>query len=110
LNTEVEQTLLRELMLCYCICHQDRIGRPSETGILGIIDPQCRCIGLRLYDGLFKVIPLERDNKELKAFNVRLEELTVIDIQFLHGCSNAPTVALIHQVSMTLFCPSPQLF
>ncbi|KAK7098349.1 DNA damage-binding protein 1-like isoform X2 [Littorina saxatilis] len=75
---------------------QDRIGRPSETGILGIIDPQCRCIGLRLYDGLFKVIPLDKDNKELKAFNVRLEELSVIDIQFLH-CCNHPTVALIHQ-------------
>jgi len=51
---------------------QDRIGRPSETGIIGLIEPQCRLIGLRLYDGLFKVIPLERDIKELKAFNIRL--------------------------------------
>lgn len=50
---------------------QDKIGRASETGIIGIIDPLCRVIGLRLYDGLFKVIPLERDNKELKAFNIR---------------------------------------
>ncbi|XP_074660868.1 DNA damage-binding protein 1-like [Tubulanus polymorphus] len=75
---------------------QDRIGRPSETGIIGIIDPLCRVIGLRLYDGLFKVIPLERDNKELKAFNIRLEELNVIDIQFLHGCQT-PTIILIHQ-------------
>ncbi|KAL8617543.1 DNA damage-binding protein 1 [Nucella lapillus] len=75
---------------------QDKIGRSSETGIMGIIDPQCRCIGLRLYDGLFKVIPLDKDNKELKAFNVRLEELTVIDIQFLYCCS-FPTLALIHQ-------------
>ncbi|XP_060580249.1 DNA damage-binding protein 1-like [Ruditapes philippinarum] len=75
---------------------QDRIGRPSETGIIGIIDPLCRVIGLRLYDGLFKVIPLDRDNKELKAFNVRLEELTVIDIQFLHDCTT-PTVILVHQ-------------
>lgn len=50
---------------------QDRIGRPSDTGLIGIIDPQCRMIGLRLYDGLFKVIPLELDsNKELKAFNI----------------------------------------
>ncbi|KAA8595754.1 hypothetical protein FQN60_011045 [Etheostoma spectabile] len=54
---------------------QDRIGRPSETGIIGIVDPECRMIGLRLYDGLFKVIPLDRDNRELKAFNIRLEEL-----------------------------------
>lgn len=50
---------------------QDRIGRASETGIIGIVDPQCRMIGLRLYDGLFKVIPLDRDYRELKAFNIR---------------------------------------
>ncbi|RXM30031.1 DNA damage-binding protein 1 [Acipenser ruthenus] len=67
---------------------QDRIGRPSETGIIGIIDPECRMIGLRLYDGLFKVIPLDRDNKELKAFNIRLEELQVIDVKFLFGCQD----------------------
>ncbi|XP_021371372.1 DNA damage-binding protein 1-like isoform X1 [Mizuhopecten yessoensis] len=75
---------------------QDRIGRPSETGIIGIIDPLCRVIGLRLYDGLFKVIPLDRDNKELKAFNIRLEEQIVVDMQFLHGCTT-PTLILIHQ-------------
>uniref|UniRef100_A0A8C6TMM7 DNA damage-binding protein 1 n=1 Tax=Neogobius melanostomus TaxID=47308 RepID=A0A8C6TMM7_9GOBI len=60
---------------------QDRIGR---------------MIGLRLYDGLFKVIPLDRDNRELKAFNIRLEELQVIDAHFLYGCP-APTVCFIYQ-------------
>uniref|UniRef100_A0A8C5Q473 DNA damage-binding protein 1 n=1 Tax=Leptobrachium leishanense TaxID=445787 RepID=A0A8C5Q473_9ANUR len=75
---------------------QDRIGRPSETGIIGIIDPDCRMIGLRLYDGLFKVIPLERDNKELKAFNIRLEELHVIDVKFLYSCQ-APTICFVYQ-------------
>lgn len=50
----------------------DTISRPSETGSIGIIDPYCRMIGLRLYDGLFKVIPLDRDNRELKAFNIRM--------------------------------------
>ena len=54
-------------------------------------------IGLRLYDGLFKVIPLDRDNRELKAFNIRLEELQVIDVHFLYGCQ-APTVCFIYQV------------
>lgn len=29
--------------------------------------------------------------------SLRLEELTVIDIQFLHGCQ-VPTIILIHQV------------
>ncbi|XP_059156437.1 DNA damage-binding protein 1-like [Physella acuta] len=74
---------------------QDRIGRVSETGILGIIDPECRVIGLRLYDGLFKVIPLDKENRELKAFSIRMEELNVIDMAFLYGCQT-PTVALIH--------------
>ena len=68
------------MMLC-ADCLQDRIGRPSETGIIGIVDPLCRVIGLRLYDGLFKVIPLDRDNRELKAFNIRL----VMDLVVLIG-------------------------
>ncbi|CAN0264375.1 unnamed protein product [Lampetra planeri] len=75
---------------------QDRIGRPSETGIIGIVDPESRMIGLRLYDGLFKVIPLDRDNKELKAFNIRLEELMVIDVKFLFGCA-VPTICFVYQ-------------
>jgi DNA damage-binding protein 1 len=49
----------------------DRIGKPSETGIIGIIDPDARIIGLRLYEGLFKIIPLEKDNSELRAYNIR---------------------------------------
>lgn len=56
-------------------------------------------IGLRLYDGLFKVIALDRDNRELKAFNIRLEELQVIDVHFLYGCQ-APTVCFIYQVGL----------
>uniref|UniRef100_A0A7N2MVG8 RING-type domain-containing protein n=1 Tax=Quercus lobata TaxID=97700 RepID=A0A7N2MVG8_QUELO len=33
----------------------DRIGRPTDNSQIGIIDPDCRLIGLHLYDGLFKV-------------------------------------------------------
>jgi DNA damage-binding protein 1 len=51
----------------------DRIGRKSETGMLAVIDPESRMIGLRIYDSLFKVIPLERDQSELRAYNVRME-------------------------------------
>eukprot|EP00493_Phyllostaurus_siculus_P021220 UN21546 len=55
---------------------QDKIGRPCDSGSIGIIDPECRMIALHLYDGLLKVIPLELGtNVELKAFNIRLEEL-----------------------------------
>lgn len=62
-------------------------------------------IGLRLYDGLFKVIPLDRENKELKAFNIRLEELQVIDVKFLYGCQ-APTICFVYQVPCSR--PIPQ--
>lgn len=74
----------------------DRIGKPSETGIIAVIDPEARVIGLRLYDGLFKIIPLEKDNSELRASSIRMEELQVQDLDFLHGCPN-PTIILIHQ-------------
>ena len=50
---------------------RDKIGKKSETGTLAVIDPESRVIGLRLYDSLFKVIPLEKDQAELKAFNIR---------------------------------------
>jgi len=74
----------------------DRIGRKSETGTLAIIDPEARLIGLRIYDALFKVIPLEKDQTELTAYNIRMEELLVYDVQFLHGCQ-LPTIVLLHQ-------------
>lgn len=74
----------------------DRIGKPSENGIIAIIDPEARVIGLRLYDGLFKIIPLDKDNCELKASSIRMEELEVQDLEFLHGCAN-PTIICIHQ-------------
>lgn len=74
----------------------DRIGKPSETGIKAVIDPKARVIGLRLYDGLFKIIPLDKDNPELKASSIRMEEQQVQDVNFLHGCAN-PTLIIIHQ-------------
>ncbi|XP_017785317.1 PREDICTED: DNA damage-binding protein 1 [Nicrophorus vespilloides] len=74
----------------------DCIGKPSDTGILAVIDPKARVIGLRLYDGLFKIIPLDKENCELKASSIRMDELLVHDVEFLHGCTN-PTIILIHQ-------------
>lgn len=74
----------------------DRIGKKAETGTRAIIDPEARVIGLRIYDALFKVIPLEKDQSELKAYNIRMEELQVYDIDFLHGCAQ-PTIVLLHQ-------------
>ena len=33
----------------------DATGRPVEHGQIGIIDPDCRVIGVQMYDGLLKV-------------------------------------------------------
>ena len=33
----------------------ERVGRPVDLGQRGLVDPQCRLIGLHLYDGMFKV-------------------------------------------------------
>ncbi len=49
----------------------DRIGKRAETGIVAVIDPEARMIGLRIYDSLFKVIPLDKDQTELRAYNIR---------------------------------------
>ncbi|KAF9588985.1 hypothetical protein IFM89_017664 [Coptis chinensis] len=76
----------------------DRIGRPTDNGQIGIIDPDCRLIGLHLYDGLFKVIPFDNRGQLKEAFNIRLEELQVLDIKFLYGCSK-PTIVVLYQDS-----------
>ncbi|KAL1180727.1 hypothetical protein V6Z11_A03G251400 [Gossypium hirsutum] len=74
----------------------DRIGRPTDNGQIGVIDPDCRLIGLHLYDGLFKVIPFDNKGQLKEAFNIRLEELQVLDIKFLYGCSK-PTIVVLYQ-------------
>ncbi|WOL18645.1 DNA damage-binding protein 1 [Canna indica] len=74
----------------------DRIGRPTDNGQIGIIDPDCRIIGLHLYDGLFKVIPFDNRGQLKEAFNIRLEELQVLDIKFLYGCLK-PTIVVLYQ-------------
>ena len=75
----------------------DRIGRPADSGPIAIMEPRCRLIGLHLYDGLFKVIQANPSGAlDGEAFNIRLEELRVIDIKFLHNYQK-PTLALLYQ-------------
>jgi DNA damage-binding protein 1 len=69
-----------------------------ESGPIMHIDPERRLIGLHLYDGFFKVIPVDSKGHLKDAFNIRLEELQVLDIQFLHGFAN-PTIVLLYQDS-----------
>ena len=74
-----------------------RIGRPAEDGPRCIIDPEMRCIGMHLYDGAFKIIPLSSDKGlPLQEFNVQLDELGVIDVQFLYK-TNLPTICVLYR-------------
>ena len=49
---------------------QDQIGRPAERGVTGLVDPLCRMIGLHIYDGLFKIVPM-RDGSFQEMYSVR---------------------------------------
>ncbi|GAM28062.1 hypothetical protein SAMD00019534_112380 [Acytostelium subglobosum LB1] len=71
------------------------IGRPAEAGQIGIVDPDCGLIGLHLYEGLLRVVPFNREtNKYGDSFIMRLEQLQVIDMVFLHNCPK-PTIAIL---------------
>lgn len=75
----------------------DPASVPAEVRNIVIIDPQCRMIGLRLYCGLFKVLPLAKiKSGDLETFNIRMEETVVPDFTFLHGFAN-PTIAFIYK-------------
>ncbi|KAM7524858.1 hypothetical protein LguiA_014760 [Lonicera macranthoides] len=43
-----------------------------------------------------EVIPLDNKGQLKEAFNIRLEELQVLDIKFLYGCSK-PTIVVLYQ-------------
>lgn len=76
---------------------RDSIGRSSELVTSGNIDPEGRLIGMNLYEGYFKVIPIDTHKGALRdPFNIRLDELRVIDIKFLHGYSK-PTICVLYE-------------
>lgn len=74
----------------------DRIGRAPDNGKLCFMDPQNRVIGLYLYEGLLKVIPIDAVGNLKESFNIRLDEMVVLHIVFLHGCSK-PTIAMLYK-------------
>lgn len=49
----------------------DPVGIPTEGGVIAVIDPKARVIGMSLYMGLFTIITLEKETSELKATNMR---------------------------------------
>jgi len=77
----------------------DKTGRPCDCGQIAALDPQHRLLGLHMYDGLFKIIPaLAGGTLRSEAFNVRMEELYLLDLCFLAGTPR-PTLATLHEDS-----------
>ncbi|CAK4097320.1 unnamed protein product [Aphanomyces euteiches] len=75
---------------------RDSIGRMSEVVTGGNIDPEGRLLGMNLYEGYFKVIPMDGSGKLSDMFNIRLDELRVIDVKFLYGCAK-PTICVLYE-------------
>ncbi|XP_003389315.1 PREDICTED: DNA damage-binding protein 1-like [Amphimedon queenslandica] len=76
---------------------KERVGKPTLGKNVAMVDPSCQLIALHLYTGQLKIVPLQFDSgSPLKAFNIRLEDLYITDIQFLHGTEN-PTIAYISE-------------
>ena len=41
--------------------------------MIGLVDPDCKVIGIHIYSGLLKIVPLELDSgQELRAIDIRL--------------------------------------
>jgi DNA damage-binding protein 1 len=49
----------------------DRVGKLAGIGQIGLVDPECRMLGMHIYDGFFKVVPIDDKGLLLEAYNVR---------------------------------------
>ena len=66
---------------------------------------ESRIVALRLFDGIIKIINLNSSNKQLTATTQRIDEIEVLDMQFLYVVSK-PTLALLYQdQSVSTLCP-----
>ncbi|KAK6013748.1 CPSF A subunit region [Ostertagia ostertagi] len=71
--------------------------RPSDYGPIACVN-KSGLIALRIYDGTLKIIQWE-DNKDLKSFNVRFEDLAIVDLSFTETSSDSIRLAYISQDS-----------
>ena len=71
--------------------------RPFQSGSYYLhICLESRIVALRLFDGIIKIINLNSSNKQLTATTQRIDEIEVLDMQFLYVVSK-PTLALLYQ-------------
>eukprot|EP00597_Dinobryon_sp_UTEXLB2267_P016468 CAMPEP_0201093814 /NCGR_PEP_ID=MMETSP0812-20130820/2244_1 /ASSEMBLY_ACC=CAM_ASM_000668 /TAXON_ID=98059 /ORGANISM="Dinobryon sp., Strain UTEXLB2267" /LENGTH=1238 /DNA_ID=CAMNT_0047346135 /DNA_START=28 /DNA_END=3744 /DNA_ORIENTATION=+ len=74
---------------------KDKVLREIETGQKVVIDPDDRLVGMLLYDGQLKVIPIEANGLR-DPFNLSLDETKIIDLKFLYGCMR-PTLCMLFE-------------
>ena len=72
---------------------KDKIGRPCDRGQIAVV--HSTMILAHIYDGVFKVLPVDEKGVFWDMFNVRLEHLNVLDLVFLSTPS--PTLAVLYQ-------------
>jgi DNA damage-binding protein 1 len=82
---------------------RDLVGREAKSH-MSVVDDACTMIGLHMYEGLFKVIPLPfaraPSGPASEAFNVKFDELNVIDVKMVPGGTGGkPTLAVLHEDS-----------
>jgi hypothetical protein len=78
----------------------DRVGRQVEAGQRGIVDPQCRLIGLHLYDGLFKVTGRRR-RRRLAALALSSSAHTAFCSHAgIHCCTHVSPVLCVQVIPM----------
>ena len=65
-----------------------------EKKIYGLPTTILQLIALRQYDGTLKIVQWE-DGKELKAFLARLEDPTIIHLDFIHSAGGETTFSMV---------------
>jgi len=77
---------------------QDRVGREVQMGTKVAMSPCGRVLSLHIYDGLIKIVPIQRGQKLGEAYNTRIDELKVVDMVYLHQAgSKRPMLCLLYR-------------
>lgn len=74
----------------------DKPDRQIETGCQCSIDPTSTWVAMHIFQGLINISKLDLKGKDIRTFNVRVEETCIQDFTFLLR-SGTPTLCFIHQ-------------
>lgn len=73
-------------------------SKPSDHGVLAVVDPHQRYLAAHLYDGVIKVLQVGEGGKVGNPNNLTVRELEIMRIAFLHNQpSDAPQLAVLYK-------------